>query len=41
LSNALDKKISELVLEIPGLIRNFSYRKGPDLYFYRRTHGVA
>lgn len=32
-----EKKINEFVAEIPGLIKNFSYRKGPDLYFYRKT----
>lgn len=37
MSTSWVKKISELVAEIPNLIRNFSYRKGPDLYFYRKT----
>jgi len=32
-----EKKIIEFVAEIPKLINNFSYRKGPDLYFYRKT----
>lgn len=32
-----EKKINEFVVEIPDLINNFSYRKGPDLYFYRKT----
>lgn len=33
----LEKKIGELVEDIPMLIRNFNYRKGPDLYFYKKT----
>lgn len=32
-----DRKIDELVGDIPELIKKFSYRKGPDLYFYRKT----
>lgn len=34
---SLDKKINGLAEEIPELIRNFDYRKGPSLYFYKRT----
>ena len=34
---SLDKKIDGLAEEIPELIRNFDYRKGPSLYFYKRT----
>jgi len=36
MSVPLEKKIDELVRRIPELIRNFDYRKGPDLYFYKR-----
>jgi hypothetical protein len=32
-----EKKIDEFVAEIPRLLGNFSYRKGPELYFYRKT----
>ena len=40
MSLSLDKKIDELVRRIPELIKNFDYRKGPDLYFYKRCIGV-
>jgi len=33
----LIKKKEYLVKNIPKLIRNFDYRKGPDLYFYKRV----
>jgi len=33
----LEKKVDELVRRIPELIRNFDYRKGPDLYFYKKV----
>jgi hypothetical protein len=32
-----DKKINELVEDIPELLKKFDYRKGPDLYFYKKT----
>lgn len=34
---AFERKINELIESIPELIKNFDYRKGPDLYFYKRT----
>jgi hypothetical protein len=34
---ASERKINELVESIPTLIRDFDYRKGPDLYFYKKT----
>ena len=37
MSVTLQKKINELVGKIPELIKNFDYRKGPDLYFYKKT----
>jgi hypothetical protein len=33
----LDEKINELVRKMPELIEDFDYRKGPDLYFYKKT----
>ena len=36
----INHKIDKLVREIPKLIENFSYRKGPDLYFYKKTIGL-
>lgn len=33
----LEAKIEYLIKNIHSLIKNFSYRQGPDLYFYRRV----
>lgn len=33
----LEDKVNFLVRNIPSLIKNFDYRKGPDLYFYRKV----
>jgi hypothetical protein len=33
----LEKKVGTLIGSISGLINNFAYREGPDLYFYRKT----
>jgi hypothetical protein len=33
----INRKINLLVDSIPDLIKNFDYRKGPDLYFYKKT----
>lgn len=37
LSSPWDRKINELVLEIPELLKKFNPREEPGLYFYRRT----
>jgi hypothetical protein len=37
MSISLEKKIADFVGRIPELIRNFDYRKGPELYFYKRS----
>ncbi len=37
LSTTIDKTINELVKKLPDLIKQFQYRKGPDLYFYKKT----
>jgi hypothetical protein len=37
LSTPIDKTINELVRKFPDLIKQFQYRKGPDLYFYKKT----
>ena len=37
MSNIIDPKVKELIDKIPVLIKKFSYRKGPDLYFYQKT----
>src|SRR3989338_8750284 len=36
MNSKLEDKISYLIKNIPQLIKSFSYREGPDLYFYRR-----
>lgn len=33
----LERRIKYLFENLPELIRNFQYRKGPDLYFYQKT----
>jgi len=33
----LDPRTKELIINMPELIKNFKFRKGPDLYFYRKT----
>ena len=33
----LEAKTKYLIENIPRLIKNFSYRQGPDLYFYKRV----
>ncbi len=35
--NILDSRTKELITNMPELLKNFKYRKGPDLYFYRKT----
>ena len=35
----INEKINFLVKNIPDLIKKFDYRKGPDLYFYKRVMG--
>lgn len=37
LDKKLEKKVNFLVKNIPKLIKSFDYRKGPDLYFYKRV----
>lgn len=37
LNKKLEKKVNFLIRNIPRLIKNFDYRKGPDLYFYKRV----
>jgi len=37
MSFAFERKLDELVKNIPELIKNFDYRKGPDLFFYKKT----
>ena len=37
MSTPIDKTINELVRKFPDLIKQFQYRKGPDLYFYKKT----
>lgn len=34
---ALGQRTRELIENLPELIKNFKYREGPDLYFYRKT----
>lgn len=34
---ALDQRTRQLIENLPELIKNFKYREGPDLYFYRKT----
>lgn len=36
----LEEKIRYLFENIPHLIRSFNYRKGPDLYFYKRVSEI-
>ena len=37
MSTLIDKTINGLVRKLPDLIKQFQYRKGPDLYFYKKT----
>lgn len=36
MNKKLDGKIRKIIEKLPDSIKNFSYRKGPDLYFYRK-----
>jgi hypothetical protein len=36
-STKIDRTITDFIANIPELIRRFNYRKGPDLYFYKKT----
>jgi len=35
--SVLDQRTRQLIENLPELVKNFEYRKGPDLYFYRKT----
>jgi hypothetical protein len=37
MDSRLEQKIKELIESMPKLLKNFKYREGPDLYFYKRT----
>lgn len=37
MNNLINTKIEYLINNIPQLVANFSYRSGPDLYFYQRV----
>jgi len=36
MNRKLDEKIRIIIERLPDLIKKFSYRKGPDLYFYQK-----
>lgn len=40
MSDKLKEKVDYLIENIPRLIKTFSYRKGPDLYFYKKLSEI-